>query len=316
MVADTLAGGGARFQTAAARWNPAAVRATTCGVPPVLRLLLTAALFASGGALLKLCEFPSLQRAGLRAGIAAATIFLLLPEARRRPSSRILRLFPAYFGATVLFVVANSMTTAANAIFLQSAAPLWIVLLGPWLVHERPSRRDLLTLLGVGAGMLLFFVAPAEAQATAPEPRLGDWFAIASGVSYALLLLGMRWLSRAGAGEASAAIAWGNLLTCPVALLLLPAFGQQPIVGNTGDWITIVVLGVLQVGLAYAILVRAIVHVPAMRASLVMMVEPVLNSLVAWLVHGETPHWLAALGGALIVGTIVLTSALAGRRPG
>jgi drug/metabolite transporter (DMT)-like permease len=280
-------------------------------VSPAARLLLTAALFASGGALLKLCDFPSLQRAGLRAGIAAAMIFALLPEARRWPNARILRLWPAYFGATVLFVVANSLTTAANAIFLQSAAPLWIVLLGPWLVHERPQRRDLVTLLGVGAGMALFFFAPAQVQATAPEPRLGDWFAIASGVSYALLLLGMRWLSRRGPGEASAAIAWGNLLTCPVALLLLPAFGQSPVLGTGRDWAVIVVLGTLQVGLAYAILVRAIAHVPAMRASLIMMVEPVLNSLVAWLVHGETPHWLAALGGALILGTILMTSLLA-----
>jgi drug/metabolite transporter, DME family len=292
-------------------WTAADPRATTATVSPAVRLLLTAALFASGGALLKLCEFPSLQRAGLRAGIAAAMIFLLLPEARRWPSARILRLWPAYFGATVLFVVANSLTTAANAIFLQSAAPLWIVLLGPWLVQERPQRRDLVTLLGVGLGMALFFFAPAEAQATAPEPRLGDWFAIASGVSYALLLLGMRWLSRSGPGEAAAAIAWGNLLTCPVALLLLPAFGQTAVLGTGRDWATILVLGTLQVGLAYAILVRAIAHVPAMRASLIMMVEPVLNSVVAWLVHGETPHWLAALGGALILGTILLTSLLA-----
>ncbi|MBL8755864.1 MAG: DMT family transporter [Planctomycetes bacterium] len=282
-------------------------------MPPVFRLMLTAALFASGGALLKACDFPSLQRAGVRAAIAAAAIFVLLPEARRWPNARILRLVPAYFGATVLFVVANSLTTAANAIFLQSAAPLWIVLLGPLLLHEKPSRLDVLTLLGVGAGMGLFFVAPTEVQATAPNPRLGDWIAIASGLSYALLLLGMRWLSRAGQGEQSAAVAWGNALTFPIALALMPAFGQTPIVGSGGDWAVILVLGTFQVGLAYAILVRAIAFVPAMRASLVMMIEPVLNSVVAWLVHGERPHWLAGLGGVLILGTVATTAVLARR---
>ncbi len=270
--------------------------------------MLTAALFASGGALLKACEFPSLQRAGLRAAIAAATIFVLLPEARRWPTARMLRLAPAYFGATCLFVVANTLTTAANAIFLQSTAPLWLVLLAPWLLRERASRGDLVTLVGVGVGMTLFFVAPARAVATAPEPRLGDWIAVASGVSYALLLLGMRWLARSGSGEQSAAVAWGNVVTCPLAFALMPLFGQQPIVGSTQDWIVIAVLGVLQVGLAYTILVRAIPHVPALRASLVMMVEPVLNSVVAWLVHGEVPHPLAALGGAAIVGTVLLTT--------
>lgn len=275
--------------------------------------MLTAALFASGGALLKACDFPSLQRAGVRAAIAAMTIFVLLPEARRWPNARILRLLPAYFGATVLFVVANSLTTAANAIFLQSAAPLWLVLLGPLLLHEKPTRRDLLTLVGVFAGMALFFVAPAEVLATAPNPRLGDWFAIASGLSYALLLVGMRWLSRAGAGEQSAAVAWGNLLTFPIAMALMPVFGQQPSAGRASDWTVILVLGVLQVGLAYAIMVRAISHVPAMRASLVMMIEPVLNSVLAWLVHGEAPHWLGALGGALILGTVASSTLLPGR---
>ena len=280
-------------------------------VRPAYRLLVTSALVASGGTLLKLCEFPSLQRAGIRAAIAALTIFALLPEARRWPTARILRLFPAYFGATVLFVVANSLTTAANAIFLQSAAPLWLVLLGPLLLRERPTRADLVTLLGVGAGMTLFFLAPNAAVATAPEPRLGDWFAIASGLSYALLLVGMRWLSRAGDGEQSAAIAWGNLLTCPVALALMPVAGQQAIAGNAQDWSVIAVLGVLQVGLAYAVLVRTIAHVPAMRASLIMMVEPALNSAFAWLVHGERPHWLAMLGGALILGSVAAAGWLA-----
>lgn len=285
-------------------------------MPPAFRLLLTATLFASGGALLKACDFPSLQRAGLRAAIAALTIFVLLPEARRWPTARILRIVPAYFGATCLFVVANSLTTAANAIFLQSAAPLWLVLLGPWLLGEKPTRADIVTLAGVGAGMTLFFFAPAEAVATAPDPRLGDWFAIASGVSYALLLIGMRWLSRTGAGEQCAAIAWGNLLTCPLAFALMPVFAQQPIAGSSRDWIVITVLGVFQVGLAYTILVRAIAFVPAMRASLVMMVEPVLNSVVTWLVHGETPHWLAALGGALILGTVVLGALVPRAAPG
>ena len=274
-------------------------------VPPAFRLLLTAALFASGGTLLKLCAFPALERAGIRAGIAALAIFVMLPAARRWPTRRMLLLAPAYFGATVLFVVANSLTTAANAIFLQSAAPLWIVLLGPWLLRERPTGRDVVTLLGVGAGMALFFVAPTEAVATAPNPPLGDWFAIASGLSYALLLMGMRSLSRSSSDEQCAAIAWGNLLTCPVALALLPLF-EAPIAGSPRDWLVILVLGVFQVGLAYAILVRTIAHVPAMRASLVMMVEPVLNSVLAWLVHGERPHPLALLGGALIVGTVLV----------
>lgn len=283
-------------------------RAPSCdnrAVPPTLALLLAGALFATGGSLIKLQTLPSLQRAGSRALLAALVIFVLLPQARRLPNWRILLVVPAYFGATCLFVVANTLTTAANAIFLQSAAPLWVVLLGPLLLAERPTRTDLVVLLGVGAGMTMFFVAPAADAPTAPDPRLGDRIAIASGLSYALLMLGVRWLSRSGRGEEYALVAWGNLVTAPIAFALMPVIGQEPIAGTRTDWIVVAVLGVFQVGLAYSLLVRGIAGVPAVRASLVMMIEPALSTLLAWLVHDEVPHPIAALGGGLILGSVL-----------
>lgn len=279
-------------------------------VPPSLRLILAAALFATGGALLKMCEFPSLQRAGTRAAIAALTIFILLPAARRLPNARILRLVPAYFGATCLFVVANSLTTAANAIFLQSPAPLWLALLAPWLLREPLTRRDLFVLAGVGTGMALCFAAPTEAVATAPDPRLGDWFAIASGISWAFLLLGMRWLARQGHDEAPAAIAWSNVFTLPLALALMPLVGQTPTAGSVQDWVVITVLGTLQMGVAYSLLIGGIAGVPAFRASLLLMIEPALNPAIAYLVHGERPHALVIAGGTLILGTVTANSVI------
>lgn len=285
-------------------------------VPPSLRVLLAGALFASGGALLKSCDFPSLQRAGLRAGIAAVTLFVLLPSARRRPDARVLRLVLPYFGATALFVIANSLTTAANAIFLQSTAPLWILLFAPLLLGERPTRRDLVTFAGVAGGMALCFLAPTEAQRTAPEPRLGDLFALASGVSFALLLLGMRWLARSGDDATAAALAWGNAFSLPLAFAVMPLVGQQPIAGSAQDWLVIAVLGVFQVGLAYVVLARGMREVPAVRASLLLMVEPALNPVITFLVHGERPHPLAIAGGALIVGSVGAVAVMARRRNG
>jgi len=287
-------------------------------VRPELRVLLAGTLFATGGALIKSCALPSLQRAGLRAAVAALALFVLLPQARRLPNARILRLAPAYFGATCLFVVANTLTTAANAIFLQSTAPLWVALLGPLLLRERPRRADFAVLLCVALGLALFFVAPPAVAATAPEPRLGDAIAIASGLSYGLLLLGMRWLGRAGPtgqGEACAAVAWGNACTFPVALLLMPVVGQTFVAGSAQDWLVIAVLGIFQVGLAYALLVRAMPHVGAVQASLLLMVEPALNPLFAFAAHGEAPHWLAVAGGLLILGATALGSLLARARP-
>lgn len=280
---------------------------------PTLRVLLAGALFASGGALLKCCDFPSLQRAGLRAGIAAVTLFALLPEARRWPDARVLRLVLPYFGSTVLFVIANSLTTAANAIFLQSTAPLWILVMSPWLLGERPSRRDLLVFTGVAAGMALCFLAPATAQRTAPDPRLGDLFALGAGISFALLLLGMRWLARDGGSSTGAALAWGNAFSLPFAFALMPLVGQQPIAGCPRDWLVIAVLGVFQVGLAYVVLASGMRQVPAVRASLLLMIEPALNPVIAFAVHGETPAPLAVAGGVLIVGSVGAAGVLARR---
>ena len=280
------------------------------GLRPQLRLLAAGALFSLGGALIKSCDFPALQRSGLRSAIAAATLFLLLPEARRLPGRRAWLLLPAYFGATSLFVLANSYTTAASAIFLQSTAPLWITLLGPLLLREKPRRIDLALLACIAAGMTLCFLAPSASSATAPNPRLGDVLALVSGLSYGLVLLGFRWMARADDGEAAVTIAWGNLLGAPLAFALMPLFGQSLTAGDPTSWLAIAVLGVFQVALAYAWVVRAMPHVPAVQASLILMIEPALNPWLAFLVHGERPHALVLAGGALIVGTVAAGSFL------
>jgi drug/metabolite transporter (DMT)-like permease len=162
--------------------------------------------------------------------------------------------------------------------------------------------------------MTLFFVAPAVASATAPQPRLGDVVALVSGLCYGLLLIGFRWLGRANAGEASVAVAWGNVLVVPVALLLSPVFGQPLTLGDAESWVAIVLLGTLQVGLAYALVVRAVPHVPVVQTSLILMIEPALNPLWAFAVHGELPHWLAVAGGAVILAAIAVGGVLAGVR--
>lgn len=280
---------------------------------PQLRLLLAGALFSLGGALIKSCDFPPLERSGLRSLVAALTLFLILPEARRWPGRRALLLLPAYFGATCLFVVSNALTTAASAIFLQSTAPLWVTLLAPLLLREKPRRVDLFVLLAIAGGMTLCFLAPSASSATAPNPRVGDLLALVSGLSYGLVLLGFRWLGKHEDGEAAVTIAWGNLLGAPLAFALMPLFGQSFTFGDPTSWLAILVLGVFQVALAYAWVVRAMPHVPAMQASLILMIEPALNPLLAFLVHGERPHALVLAGGALIVGAVAVGSFLSSR---
>jgi drug/metabolite transporter (DMT)-like permease len=264
-----------------------------------LEILLVALLFSTGGAAIKAAQFTSWQVAGLRSGIAALAVWLLIPSARRftRETFGVTLLVAIAYAATLtLFVLANKLTTAANTIFLQDTAPLYILLLGPLLLHERIVRQDLWLMAAVAGGLALFFVGRQQTFATAPDPVRGNLLAALSGLSYALMLMGLRWMGTRGGAPASA-VALGNVLALLLALPNALPLGHHAI----GDWAVIVYLGVFQIGLAYSLLTRAIPHVPALEVSLLLFLEPALNPLFAWAVHGEYPGPWALLGGVLIV---------------
>jgi drug/metabolite transporter (DMT)-like permease len=133
-----------------------------------LRLLLAAVLFSTGGAAIKAATLTGWQVASFRSGIAALAVWLLVPAARGRWSRRVLAVAAVYAATMVLFVVANKLTTAANTIFLQSTAPLYVLLAGPLLLGERVTRADLALMAAVAAGMALFFVATTRRRPPPP----------------------------------------------------------------------------------------------------------------------------------------------------
>src|SRR3989441_594470 len=140
---------------------------------------------------------------------------------------------------------------------------------------------------------------PRAGSRTAPDPFVGNVLAAGSALAWAFTVTGYRWLARRGVdhGPIAAAAACGNLL---VFLVCLP--GALPLTtGRATDWLIVVYLGVFQLGLAYLFLSRAITRVPALEASLFLLVEPVLSPVWAWLAHGETPGPLAVVGGAVIL---------------
>lgn len=263
-----------------------------------LGVLAAAALFSTGGAVIKAIDLTGWQVASLRSGLAALTVLLLMPESRRGLSRRALAVGVAYAATLVLFVQANKLTTAASAIFLQSTAPLYVLLLAPWLLHERVRRSDLALMAALAVGMAFFFLGLDRASATAPRPLLGNVLAAAAGLTWALTVMGLRALGReGGSGAAAGAALAGNAIT---ALACLPL--ALPLVGaDGGDWAGVAFLGVVQVGLAYFFLTRALTRVPAFEASLLLLLEPVLNPIWAWLAHGERPGAWSLAGGVLIL---------------
>jgi DME family drug/metabolite transporter len=266
-----------------------------------LSLLLAAVLFSTGGAAIKAAHFTGWQIASLRSGIAGLTLLALVPAARRGWGWRPFVVGSAYAATCVCFVLANRLTTSANAIFLQAASPLYVMLLGPVLLKEPIARRDLLFFLPIALGLALFLLGDQRPAVTAPDPAAGNLIAIGSGVTFAFALVGFRWLGRAGdrlAATPVAAAAMGNFTACAVALpMALPLSGHSP-----GDWAILMYLGVVQIGLAYVLFSRSITRLPALEASVLLLLEPVMNPIWTWLVHGEVPGGAALAGGALVLG--------------
>ncbi|HEV8581179.1 MAG TPA: DMT family transporter [Thermoanaerobaculia bacterium] len=267
-----------------------------------LEVLAAAALFSSGGAAIKAIHFGGWQVACFRSAVAAATLFLLMPEARRRPNPRVLAVGVAYASTLVLFVLSNKLTTAASAIYLQSTAPLYVLLLSPWLLRERIRRRDVGFMIVLALGLCLFFVGFDPVSATAPNPALGNVLALVSGGTWALTIMGLRALGRGGESWGPAGALWGNVFAALACLpLALPVAASRP-----SDWLLVGYLGVFQIGVAYLFLLRGLRRVHAFEASLLLFLEPVLNPVWAWLVHGERPGaWSIAGGGVILLATLV-----------
>jgi drug/metabolite transporter (DMT)-like permease len=263
-----------------------------------LQVLAAAVLFSTGGAAIKACSLTSWQVAGCRSAIGFLAVLAMLPRSRVRWTGGSLAVGLAYAATMVLFVVANKLTTAANTIFLQYTSPLYLVLAGPLLLDEPVRPRDLVYLAVLGGSLGVFFIdAPASLQ-SAPQPLLGNSVALLSGMFWAATALGLRWMARPGSGGApvETAVACGNLIAFVACLPLL-----LPLHASAGDVAIVLYLGVFQIAAAYFFLTRGLRTVPVLEASLLLLLEPVLNPVWAWLVHGESPGPWSLIGGAVIL---------------
>ena len=269
-----------------------------------LQLVAAAVLFSTGGAAIKAAAFSAWQVTCLRSGIAAVAIWLIAREARAGWGRRVPLVAVAYASTLTLFVLANRLTTSANTIFLQSTAPLYLALLGPWLLHEPTRRQDLALMGAVAVGLALFFLGTDLPAVTAPDPTRGNVLALASGLFWALTICGLRWMGSDGGagGSAIAAAVLGNVIASGVALPFALPFGSHP----AADWALVGYLGVFQIALAYVFVTRGLRAIPALEASLILLVEPVLNPVWAWIFHGERPGPWALVGGAVILGSTTL----------
>ena len=266
---------------------------------PRLLLLAAAFLFSTGGMAVKSCGLPDGQIAGLRCGLAALVFLIALPSARRWPGRRSLLVGLAYASTLTLYVLSNKNTTAVNAIFLQATAPIYIVLLGPRLLGEKTHLRDLALMVLMAAGLVFLLTGDVTTTEVAADPLKGNIFGFLAGISWALTIMGLRWMEsspQSNEGAVSAVMA-GN----GIAFLASLTFSLPWTQGTLNDWLWLGYLGVFQVALAYICLTAGMRRVPAFEASLLLLVEPVFSPLWAFWVHAEVPSRLAMLGAGLVL---------------
>lgn len=266
----------------------------------VALLLLTALLWSTSGLFIKLLHWQPVSIFSAR-GLVASVVFLIW---LRRVPLQITRSLAAgvvgYMGAQFLFIFSTRLTTAANAIFLQYTAPIYVLLLGVWFLRERPLLIDWITMVVIFAGMLLFF-----GHDLTLEGLYGNLAAILGGVALAVMFVATR------AQKDSHPAQIFLIGSCLGGMIGLPSLLQET--WNLTDVAIIVYLGIFQTGLASALYSLAIRHVPALESNLILMLEPVLNPLWVFLFIGESPDSLALAGGAVVLGAIA-ARAIAGVR--
>jgi drug/metabolite transporter (DMT)-like permease len=266
----------------------------------VLLLIVTAILWSLGGVLIKSIEWNPLAIAGGRSGIAVLVLGTFFPSLWRKISWKALPGALAYTATVTLFVFATKLTTAANAIFLQYTAPIYIALLGPWFLQERATRLDW-ALISLGlAGILLFFFDQLNLTGI-----LGVILALASGISYAFLAMALR---RERDGSPEAVVLLGNLLTLVVAA---PAMFPVENLNRNFPWL--LALGIIQLTIPYLTYSAAIRHVRALDAAIISFIEPILNPIWVLIVTHERASAWTLTGGAIVLSTSLIRSILASK---
>jgi drug/metabolite transporter (DMT)-like permease len=262
-----------------------------------LLVLGAAILWSTGGLFIKGTTLSGLELSFGRSLLAAITVAVFT----RREGfglNRVTALAALLYAALlILFVLATKQTTAANAIFLQYTAPVYVLVLEPLLYKEKFRRRDLITVTLCILGMSLFFVGKLR-----PQDVSGNLLALGSGLCFAFYFLLLRHSSARNVNRASSVI-YGNLL---VVLIAAPAGLAAMKHLSAADAACVAYLGIVQIGFAYLLFTLAMARgVRSLDAGIVGYIEPVLNPIWVFLFIGERPSGWAILGGAIIATVVV-----------
>ena len=279
--------------------------------PPAAYVIFAVLLWSTGGLFIKLTSFNAFAVNAGRSLFAALTVALFTYRKGLQLNRFILLKSLLYAGTLSCFVYANKTTTAANAIFLQYTAPIYILILSPFVLKEKFRPADLATVVLCIGGMALFFVDDSQAT-SAPNVFFGNIVALASGVFFGLYILLLRHPA-ATHDNPAVSVFYGNLI---IVLVMLPLILSDPPKAVHGsDIAAIMFLGIFQIGLAYILFTSGVAAgVRSLDASIIGFIEPLFNPIWVFLFIGEKPSKWAMVGGAIIILTIALHTWIGTRR--
>jgi DME family drug/metabolite transporter len=273
-------------------------------------LIACAALWSLNGPLIKLLSqtgVPGITTACYRS-LIGGLVFLPLALGRLGTLRSVGPVWPmaavvTFTVMTASFVIANTLTAAANAIILQYTSPIWVFLLSPLLLRERPARAEGVALLISMAGVGVIFSGSPD---TSP---VGLLVALTSGAGYGALTVLLRRLRLVSPAVVAAMNAFGSgvLLLAPVAV-----WGQFGLTAQ--QWGLMLLLALVQFTLPYLLFSWALQRVEAHRAALILLLETVLNPIWTYLVVREAPPLATLVGGPLVLAGVLVALGLAWRR--
>jgi len=210
-----------------------------------------------------------------------------------------------YAGTLSCFVYATKNTTAANAIFLQYTAPVYILILSPFILKEKFRVSDLITVIFCLGGMTLFFLDNTPTE-TAPDIFSGNIAALISGVFFGLYFIFLRH-PRSLKKNPAVSVFYGNII---VVVLMAPiVLGNPPPAITLSDIAAVLFLGIFQIGISYILFTTGMAAgVRSMDASIIGFIEPLFNPVWVFVFFGESPSRWAVLGGAIIIAAIAVHS--------
>lgn len=248
-----------------------------------------AVLWSLAGVFIKHLDVPALAIVFYRSFFACFVFTPFLRRSQWQLNWPILASVVTYSAAISAFVAANKLTTAANAIVLQYTAPIFVFLFSRIVLGEKISRLN-----GIALFLAMVGVCVISVESVGRPEMSGVILALSSGVLFAAYMVNLRNTQ----AVSPVYLTWINNLGCT--LLLLP-FVKSQLSLDQHQLAILAVMGAVQLGLPYFLFSKGLQSVSLQEASLIALIEPVLNPVWVALAFGEIPSAATFAGGGFIL---------------